>query len=41
MLTATFLGIFFVPLFFVLVRGRFGKKKAKPASDTAPSVEAH
>jgi len=41
MLTATFLGIFFVPLFFVLVRGRFGKTKAKPAPDAAPVVEAH
>ncbi|MDR7049976.1 multidrug efflux pump [Duganella sp. 3397] len=39
MLTATFLGIFFVPLFFVLVRSRFSKPKAKPA-DT-PVVEAH
>ncbi|KQQ32026.1 multidrug transporter [Duganella sp. Leaf126] len=39
MLTATFLGIFFVPLFFVLVRGRFGKSKAKPAA--TPAVEAH
>ena len=41
MLTATFLGIFFVPLFFVLVRGRFGKTKAKPAPDATPVVEAH
>ncbi|MET0268653.1 MAG: efflux RND transporter permease subunit, partial [Duganella sp.] len=39
MLSATFLGIFFVPLFFVLVRGRFFKGKAKPAA--APTVEAH
>ncbi|KQN77474.1 multidrug transporter [Duganella sp. Leaf61] len=41
MLTATFLGIFFVPLFFVLVRGRFGKTKAKPAPEATPVVEAH
>jgi len=41
MLTATFLGIFFVPLFFVLVRGRFGKTKAKPAPGATPVVEAH
>jgi len=41
MLTATFLGIFFVPLFFVLVRGRFGKSKAKPAPGATPVVEAH
>ena len=26
MLTATFLGIYFVPVFFVLVRGYFGSK---------------
>ncbi|MYM66227.1 efflux RND transporter permease subunit [Pseudoduganella sp. FT55W] len=36
MLTATFLGIFFVPLFFVLVRGYFAPKKAAPAT-----VEVH
>jgi multidrug efflux pump len=38
MLTATFLGIFFVPLFFVLVRGYFAPKK--PAAP-APAVEVH
>jgi multidrug efflux pump len=32
MLSATFLGIFFVPLFFVLVRGFFAKKAAAPAT---------
>ncbi|MFC0168926.1 efflux RND transporter permease subunit [Pseudoduganella danionis] len=37
MLSATFLGIFFVPLFFVLVRGYFAQKKAAPAS----AVEAN
>ncbi|MEO5935299.1 MAG: efflux RND transporter permease subunit, partial [Duganella sp.] len=37
MLTSTFLGIFFVPLFFVLVRGFFSKKKAAPSAPT----EAH
>ena len=31
MLSATFLGIFFVPLFFVLVRGYFSRRKATPA----------
>lgn len=36
MLSATFLGIFFVPLFFVLVRGYFAPKKAAPAT-----VEVH
>ena len=40
MLTSTFLGIFFVPLFFVLVRGFFSKKKATPAAPTS-HVEAH
>ena len=39
MLTATFLGIFFVPVFFVLVRGWFATRKPIPA---APIVtEAH
>ena len=37
MLSATFLGIFFVPVFFVLVRGYFSKKAAAPAA----VVEAH
>ena len=32
MLTATFLGIFFVPVFFVLVRGFFSKDAPKPAT---------
>ncbi|WP_374580758.1 efflux RND transporter permease subunit [Pseudoduganella sp.] len=36
MLTATFLGIFFVPVFFVLVRGWF----AAPASAAAPARHA-
>jgi multidrug efflux pump len=36
MLSATFLGIFFVPLFFVLVRGYFAPKKTAPAT-----VEVH
>jgi multidrug efflux pump len=38
MMTATFLGIFFVPLFFVLVRGYFAPKK--PAAP-ATAVEVH
>ncbi|GJJ03794.1 multidrug efflux RND transporter permease subunit [Duganella rhizosphaerae] len=37
MLSATFLGIFFVPVFFVLVRGFFSKKAAVPAA----VVETH
>ncbi|RFP14526.1 MULTISPECIES: efflux RND transporter permease subunit [unclassified Duganella] len=37
MLSATFLGIFFVPVFFVLVRGFFSKKAVAPAA----VVEAH
>ncbi|MYN18484.1 efflux RND transporter permease subunit [Rugamonas sp. FT107W] len=37
MLSATFLGIFFVPVFFVLVRGFFSKKAAAPVA----AVEAH
>jgi len=40
MLTSTFLGIFFVPLFFVLVRGFFSKKKVTPPAPTS-HVEAH
>jgi multidrug efflux pump len=34
MLSATFLGIFFVPVFFVLVRGLFDKRKAAAAPAT-------
>jgi multidrug efflux pump len=41
MLFATFLGIFFVPLFFVLVRSRFGKTRVLHKDDPAPAVEAH
>ncbi len=37
MLSATFLGIFFVPVFFVLVRGFFSKKAAAPVA----AVEVH
>jgi multidrug efflux pump len=37
MLSATFLGIFFVPVFFVLVRGFFSKKAAVPASEGVQS----
>nr|WP_315217782.1 efflux RND transporter permease subunit [uncultured Duganella sp.] len=40
MLTSTFLGIFFVPLFFVLVRGFFSKKKVTPPAPTS-QLEAH
>jgi multidrug efflux pump len=36
MLSATFLGIFFVPVFFVLVRGLFDKRKAA----AAPAIPA-
>ncbi|CAM3198768.1 efflux RND transporter permease subunit [Janthinobacterium lividum] len=40
MLTATFLGIFFVPVFFVLVRGFFSKSDAPttPAAPGSPAV---
>lgn len=40
MLTATFLGIFFVPVFFVLVRGFFSKSDAPttPATPGSPAV---
>ncbi|MGK5019271.1 efflux RND transporter permease subunit [Janthinobacterium lividum] len=40
MLTATFLGIFFVPVFFVLVRGFFSKHDAPatPATPGSPAV---
>jgi len=40
MLSATFLGIFFVPVFFVLVRGLFDKKAA-PEAESAHSLDAH
>ncbi|MGK5038179.1 efflux RND transporter permease subunit [Janthinobacterium sp. LB3P118] len=39
MLTATFLGIFFVPVFFVLVRGFFSKPAA-PATSATPGSPA-
>lgn len=39
MLTATFLGIFFVPVFFVLVRGFFSKPDA-PATSATPGSPA-
>ncbi|MET3132904.1 multidrug efflux pump [Oxalobacteraceae bacterium GrIS 1.11] len=39
MLSATFLGIFFVPVFFVLVRGFFSPKSAAPAATVIS--EAH
>ena len=38
MLSATFLGIFFVPVFFVLVRGYFAPK---PGTAAAKTVEVH
>ncbi|HEX8603372.1 MAG TPA: efflux RND transporter permease subunit [Pseudoduganella sp.] len=38
MLTATFLGIFFVPVFFVLVRSTFAAKKAKDAPPAAGTI---
>ncbi len=46
MLTATFLGIFFVPVFFVLVRSKFASKAGSkspeaPAADGAIVKEAH
>ncbi len=39
MITATFLAIFFIPLFFVLVVQLFGRKKARPA-DASGSGDA-
>ncbi|MES2104052.1 MAG: efflux RND transporter permease subunit [Pseudomonadota bacterium] len=38
MLAATFLGVFFVPVFFVLVRGFFGDKTSRSAAHTATPV---
>ena len=40
MLTSTFLGIFFIPVFFVTVRGFFAKK-TPPAKTTPAPTEAH
>jgi len=40
MISATVLGIFFVPLFFVLVR-RIFKGRAKPVGDAAPAAGGH
>jgi HAE1 family hydrophobic/amphiphilic exporter-1 len=36
MITATFLAIFFIPLFFVMVVQIFGRKKARPAGPPSP-----
>ncbi len=41
MLTATFLGIFFVPVFFVLVRSFFSKQKEAPAAPVAITHDEH
>ncbi|MDC8759056.1 efflux RND transporter permease subunit [Janthinobacterium fluminis] len=41
MLSATFLGIFFVPVFFVLVRGFFKPKPAAPQPAATVITEAH
>jgi multidrug efflux pump len=41
MLSATFLGIFFVPVFFVLVRGYFGKQKPPVATVSLDAQDAH
>ena len=38
MIAATFLGIFFVPLFFVVVRRLFRQRKVDPAPQGAPAV---
>ena len=38
MVTATFLAIFFIPLFFVIVVRIFGKKESPPATDAVPMV---
>ena len=39
MITATFLAILFVPLFFVAVVTFFGRKKAAPKQETEPATE--
>jgi len=38
--TATILAIFFVPLFFVLVRKMFSKRKSLPTGDHTPQPQA-
>ena len=38
MITATFLAIFFIPLFFVLVVQVFGRKKPRPPAGPAPGA---
>jgi hypothetical protein len=39
MVSATVLGIFFVPVFFVLIRGYFAERKAKQtASETGAAA---
>jgi multidrug efflux pump len=41
MLSATFLAIFFVPLFFVVVRGWFERRAAAPVAPATPALEGH
>ncbi len=38
MVTATFLAIFFIPLFFVIVVQLFGRKKRQPAGPPRPEA---
>jgi len=40
MLSATFIDLIFIPLFFVVISQRFGKKLPPPANATAETVEA-
>lgn len=40
MITATFLAIFFIPLFYVMVVQLFGRKKAAFSVDSGPDPEA-
>ena len=43
MVAGTFLGVFFIPVFFVVVRKLFGRRRAEepmPAEETAPGVPA-
>ncbi|MCP4955139.1 MAG: efflux RND transporter permease subunit [Photobacterium aquimaris] len=41
MLSSTFLGIFFIPIFFVVVERIFSRGKTKPTSDSTPPTQPH
>lgn len=41
MLSSTFLGIFFIPIFFVVVERIFSRGKTKPTAESSPPTQPH